>query len=222
MKEFRERELLSILNKQYSGMHLKEPRKVEKNSVVLLRNIANESKREPMRFARVLKINESKDNAQRILTLTYNNIKKRKDGNWTGIPTTVERSINDVIPIDNAVNESMLSPSILEKEIANDTDETDEKVSTKDDGKTNEDDEIILDDISGDEKPIGNMLGNEEGTEINTVEGKKDYDGKEITREKEESNKQTRRSERIRKQRVEIHPDDIGDNDNENYKSYKQ
>ena len=193
---------------------------------MLLRNIANESKREPMRFARVLKINESKDNAQRILTLTYNNIKKRKDGNWTGIPTTVERSINDVIPIDNAFNESMLSPSILEKEIANDTDETDENVSTKDDGKTNEDDETILDDISGDEKPIGNMLSNGEGTEINnenknTVEGKKDDDGKEITRKEEDSNKQTRRSERIRKQRVEIHPDDIGDNDNENDKSYK-
>ena len=65
------------------------------------------------------------------------------------------------------------------------------------------------------------MLGNEEGIEINTIEGKKDYDGKEITREKEESNKQTRRSERIRKQRVEIHPDDIGDNDNKNDKNYK-
>ena len=35
MKEFREKELLSILNKQYSGMHLKEPRKVEKNSFFL-------------------------------------------------------------------------------------------------------------------------------------------------------------------------------------------
>ena len=97
MKEFRENELLSILNKQYSGMHLKEPRKLETNSVVLLRNIANESKREPMRFARVLQINESKDNAQRILTLTYNNIKKKKDGSWIGIPKIVERSINDVI-----------------------------------------------------------------------------------------------------------------------------
>ena len=202
-------------------MHLKEPRKVEKNSVVLLRNIANESKREPMRFARVLKINESKDNAQRILTLTYNNIKKRKDGNWTGIPTIVERSINDVIPIDNAVNESMLSPSILEKEIADDTNETDEKVLIQDDGKTNKDDEIIPDDISGDEKTIENMLGNEEGTKMNTVEEKKDYGGKEITKEKDESNKQTRRSERIKKQRVEIHPDDIGDNDNMNDKNYK-
>merc|ERR1711873_353629 len=113
MKEFREYELLSILNKQYSGMNFKEPRKVEKNSVVLLRNIANESKREPMKFARVLQINESKDDAQRILTLEYNNIRKNKDGNWIGTPKIVERSINDVIPIDKAVNESMLNPSIL-------------------------------------------------------------------------------------------------------------
>ena len=120
----------------------------------------------------------------------------------------------------------MLSPSILEKEIANDTDKTDENVSIKDDGKMNEDDETILDDISGDEKPIGNMLSNGEETKINNenkniVEEKKDDDKKEITRKEEDGNIQTRRSERIRKQRVEIHPDDIGDNDNENDKSYK-
>ena len=45
MKEFRKGELLNLLNKQYSGMQLKEPRKVKENSVVLIRNIANESKR---------------------------------------------------------------------------------------------------------------------------------------------------------------------------------
>ena len=138
-----------------------------------------------------------------------------------GIPMIVERSINDVIPIDNAVNESMLNPSILEKEITNEIDEVDEKVLVQEEDETNEDDEIIPDDISGDEKTIENMLGNEEGTKMNTVEGKKDYGGKEITKEKDESNKQTRRSERIKKQRVEIHPDDIGDNDNMNDKSYK-
>ena len=90
----------------------------------------------------------------------------------------------------------------------------------------NENDETMLDDISGDEKPIGNMLSNGEGTEINNenkniVEGKKDDDKKEITRKEEDGNKQTRRSERIRKQRVEVHPDDIGDNDDGNDKNYK-
>ena len=138
-----------------------------------------------------------------------------------GIPMIVERSINDVIPIDNAVNESMLSPSILEKEIADETDEADEKVLVQDDDKTNEDDEIIPDDVSGDEETIENMLGNDEGTKMKTVEGKKDYGEKEITKEKDESNKQTRRSERIKKQRVEIHPDDIGENDNMNDKNYR-
>ena len=207
-------------------MHLKEPRKLEKNSVVLLRNIANESKREPMKFARVLKINESKDNAQRILTLTYNNIKKRKDGNWTGTPTTVERSINDVILIDTALNESMLSPTMLEKEVGIDIDKIDENALTNNDEKTNENDETIFDGITGSEKLIEDKLNDEEDTNINdenkNCDGeKKDDKKKEITRKGEDSNKHTRKSERIRKQRVEVHPDDIGDNDDENDKNYK-
>ena len=69
MKEFRKGEFLNLLNKQYSGMQLTEPRKVKENSVVLIRNIANESKREPMKFARIVKINDSRDDSQRILTL---------------------------------------------------------------------------------------------------------------------------------------------------------
>merc|ERR1712198_608415 len=111
----------NILNKQYSGMNFKEPEKVEINSVVLLRNIANESKREPMKLARVLQINESKDNAQRILTLEYNNIKKNKEGIWIGTPVIVERSINDVIPIDKAMNESVMNLSVSKTEL-DDTD----------------------------------------------------------------------------------------------------
>ena len=190
-------------------MHLKEPRKLESNSVVLLRNIANESKREPMKFARVLKINESKDNAQRILTLTYNNIKKRKDGNWIGIPKIVERSINDVIPIDNAVNESMLNPSILEKVITNEIDDGDEKVLIKEGDESNEDDEIIPKDISGNNEIT---LDNDE-TKVENV--KREDSGN-------ESHKHIRRSERIKKQRVEINPDDIGEDDNVNDKDYKQ
>ena len=239
MKEFREGELLNILNKQYSGMHLKEPRKVEKNSVVLLRNIANESKREPMKFARVLKVNESKDNAQRILTLAYNNIKKRKDGNWTGIPITVERSINDVIPIDIALNKSMLSPSMLEKgkhiDIDENVDETDENALIDINKNTNESDETALDGITINERIDEDTLGDKKGSKSNDEDEnideernddeKKDtdeqYTEKEVTRKAEGGNKQARRSERIKKQRVEIHPDDIGENDDENDKNYK-
>ena len=134
---------------------------------------------------------------------------------------TVERSINDVIPIDNAINESMLSPNILERGITDENDESDEKVSVQDDDKINENDDLILDEIAGDEETIENILGDDEGTKEKTVEGKKDYGEKEHTKEKDESNKQTRRSGRIRKQRLEIDPDDIGDNDNLNDKNYK-
>ena len=210
MKEFREGELLSLLNKQYSGMQLTEPRKVKKNSVVLIRNIANESKREPMKFARVLKINDSRDDAQRILTLTYNNIKKRKDGNWTGTPISVERSINDIIPIDNALNESMLNPSVLEKE-----------KHIADDEKVNETDENTIDD--GNEVVNGNEDENidEEVNNDKKEDTDEQYVEKEITRKVEGGNKQTRKSERIKKQKFEIHPDDIGDNDDEKDKNYK-
>ena len=161
-----------------------------------------------MKFARVLEINDSKDDAQRILTLAYNNIKKRKDGNRTGTPISVERSINDIIPIDTALNESMLSPSILEKgkHIANDE-------------NANETDENALDD--------GNEDGNEDENideEVND-DKKKDTDEQyveqENTRKVEGGNKQTRKSERIKKQRFEIHPDDMGDNDDKKDKNYK-
>merc|ERR1712035_254286 len=95
----------------------RERERVEINSVVLLRNIANESKREPMKLARILRITESKDNAQRILMLEYNNIKKNKEGNWVGTPMTVERSINDVIPIGKAIDESLLNLGSNEIEV---------------------------------------------------------------------------------------------------------
>ena len=171
-------------------MYLKEPRKLETNSVVLLRNIANESKREPMRFARVLQINESKDNAQRILTLAYNNIKKKKDGSWIGIPKIVERSINDVKPIDNAVNESMLNPSILEKVI---TDEI------------NDDDEGVLD-TENDEAKVGNEENNGDESEMSEKGSNKiilNNDEIEVENGKNDNDetldhKQIRRSERIK------------------------
>ena len=64
-------------------------------------------------------------------------------------------------------------------------------------------------------------MGNGDGTKVENVEREKDDSGNEILKEKDESNKQTRRSERIKKQRVEIHPDDIGEDDNVNDKDYK-
>ena len=43
------------------------------------------------------------------MTLTYNNVRVNKDGEWIGTPIQVERSINDLVLVDNALNDSMLS-----------------------------------------------------------------------------------------------------------------
>ena len=40
------------------------------NSVVLFRNIANETKREPLKIARIKEIKESRDDAQRVVIVT--------------------------------------------------------------------------------------------------------------------------------------------------------
>ena len=102
MEEFRKGELLSLLNKQYPNVSLENPKKVKLNSVVLVRNIANESKREPLKLARIVEIHDSRDKTQRVVTLTYHNVKKNKDGEWIGKPVKVDRSINDLILVDNA------------------------------------------------------------------------------------------------------------------------
>ena len=58
----------------------------------------------------------------------------------------------------------------------------------------------------------------------NDKDENKDENEKEITtmQEIKDDNKHIRKSERIRKQRYEIHPDDIGNNDDEKDKSYKR
>ena len=80
LEEFRKEEFLELLNKQYARAHLQEPREVKENAIVLIRNIGNEPKREPLKLARVEKIHDSRDDAQRVVTLTYNNVKINKDG----------------------------------------------------------------------------------------------------------------------------------------------
>ena len=92
-------------------MQLNTSKKVKLNSVVLIRNIANETKREPLKLARIVKIHDSRDETQRVVTLTYNNVRKNKDGKWIGTRMTVDRSVNDIIPVDTALNDSMLNCS---------------------------------------------------------------------------------------------------------------
>ena len=75
--------------------------------MVLIRNIANETKREPLKIARVEEIKESRDNAQRVVVVTYHNVGINKKGDWIGTPVTVERSVNDLVLVDDALNESL-------------------------------------------------------------------------------------------------------------------
>ena len=115
MEEFRKEEFLELLNNQYTNVGLKSPTRVRENSIVLVRNIGNEPKREPLKLARIEKIHDSRDNAQRVVTLTYNNVRLNKDGEWIGTPIRVDRCINDLILVDNALNESMINSRLLKK-----------------------------------------------------------------------------------------------------------
>merc|ERR1711873_337840 len=115
MKEFRKDEIFELLNQQYPNMEFQQPKKVRENSIVLIRNIGNEPKREPLKFARVERIHKLRDNAQRVVTLTYNNIRMSKNGDWIGTPVTVDRSVNDLVLVYNALNDSMLGSRVTAK-----------------------------------------------------------------------------------------------------------
>ena len=108
------------------------------------------------------------------------------------------RSINDIIPIDIALNESMLSPSILEKgkhiDIDENFDETDENALIDIDENTNESDETALDGITINERINKDTLGSNSNDEDENIdEERKDDEKTEITRKVEDGNKQTRR-----------------------------
>ena len=177
---------------------------------MLLRNIAGESKREPMKLARVLQINESKDNAQRILTVEYNNIKKNKEGNWIGTQKIVERSINDVIPIDKAINESLMNLGLSKTE-----------VEATDEVHGSEENIIQEENLNGETEEFPEN-GNESVNQNNTNEPKEDNDqGDKNDNHKADDRIPVRKSERIRKRLIDLNPEDIGDNDNAKDKDYK-
>ena len=77
------------------------------------------------------KIHESRDNTQRVVTLTYHNVSKNRDGKWIGTPVRVDRSVNDLVLVDDALNESMLNPSIQKEEVTEiNTNEPEEIIET--------------------------------------------------------------------------------------------
>ena len=123
LDEFSTNEMMKVLNKQYDNMCLESSNRLKINSVVLIRNIANETKREPLKIARVEEIKESRDNAQRVVVVTYHNVGINKKGDWIGTPVTVERSVNDLILVDDALNESMLKPEFQKSEIRENIDD---------------------------------------------------------------------------------------------------
>ena len=82
-----------------------------------------EQKREPLRLARVDKIHDSRDGSQRIVGVTYQNVRKNKDGNWIGTATRVERCVKDIILVDSALNDATLHP-VAEATAEVDTDTT--------------------------------------------------------------------------------------------------
>ena len=238
MKEFREDEIFDLLNQQYANMELQEPKEVRENSIVLIRNIGNEPKREPLKFARIDKIHGSRDNAQRVVTLTYNNVRINKDGEWIGTPISVERSVNDLVLVDNALSDSMLSSrtkitkkdELEQKEKPPNDDENggvSKNKATNDGGNAETTTVVPVDDTEMIEAN-GDMDTNDdedpepgEDTESATVIHEDDDTNKRTNNGNTDTKNKPRRSSRKRFQRVTIESDDIGDYDTENDPDYK-
>ena len=216
-------------------MELQTPKEVRINSIVLIRNIGSENKREPLKFARVVSIHKSRDNAQRVVTLTYNNIKLNKKGDWIGTPVTVDRSINDLVLVDNALSDSMLGPRVKEDRV-----QTQDDNDGNDDGHGEAEHEMMnidnkMDDDAEDNDNSSVDPGNKDG-EIKEDGSRKakDTGGTDETRKdiqegnekenntKEGSGNEVRRSERKKIQRMTIEADDIGDCDTDNDPDYEE
>ena len=109
-----------------------------------------------------------------------------------------------MIPVDKAVNESMLNPTILEKVITEGTSEIDEEV------------------IGEEDEEIQGINERNEVNDTDEITLNNDDSGDKINNNDETVNqKQVRRSGRIKKQLVNINPEDIGENDNENDEDYR-
>ena len=136
--------------------------------------------------------------------LEYNNIKKNKEGNWVGTPMKVERSINDVIPIGKAIDESLLN--LGSNEIEGEVEDVEHENIAHEENINDE-----IKEITGNDKLIQ--------TDDSTNE---DYDlNDENDNHKENNHTPVRKSERLRKRLIDIDPEDIGENDNEKDKDYK-
>ena len=175
-------------------MCLESSNKLKINSVVLIRNIANETKREPLKIARIEEIKESRDDAQRVFVVTYHNVGMIKRGDRIGTPVTVERSVNDLVLVDDAVDESMLKPELQNNEIRENTDD-----------QTSGIDEVI----------------STENQEMQKIVNNNEQNVNENDEAEDEPRIEVRRSNRKRCQRINIQPDEIGNCDDENDQNYR-
>ena len=106
---------------------------------------------------------------------------------------TVDRSVNDIIPVDTALNDSMLNCSKQSNNVITGNEQDDTEGNAKDNNELT----IAQED----------MIGREEANTEN-----RENDTEELT--------QLRRSERVRKQRYQLNQDDIGNDDNEKDEDY--
>ena len=139
-----------------------------------------------------------------------------KKGEWIGTPVTVERSVNDLILVDDALNESMLNPELQkneEKENINDqARETDEAIAV-------ENPRLELADNNEGDIQVNDKELTQENLEAETTNDDEAND--ENSETKDELRQDVRRSKRKRNQRFDIRPDEIGDCDDENDEDYK-
>ena len=125
-----------------------------------------------------------------------------KDGEWIGTPIRVERSINDLVIVDNALNDSMLNPRILRE-------------------KNCEEDKHNKKDASG---CVEKTKDDHENKERN--DNPETHEEAKISNHEEEINKNegigVRKSSRIQKKRMVITEDEIGDCDDKNDPDYNE
>ena len=125
-----------------------------------------------------------------------------KDGEWIGTPVRVKRSINDLVIVDNALNDSMLNPKIMkernyEDDKHNRKDASDHVEKTKDDHENKERND--------------NPETHEEAKISNHIEEINENEGISV-----------RKSSRIQKKRMVITEDEVADCDDINDPDYNE
>ena len=193
----------------------------------------NQIKREPLKLARIEKIKKSRDDAQRVVVVTYNNISLNKKGEWIGTPVTVERCLNDLGLVDDALDESILDLKLQNKNIRTNADdqasgnnkiitsETQEIQGISDEKKKTETSkaDVKVEKITKDEKDENNDGQSKEKMIMDNLED--DYT---VIEEKGIENEpiiEVRRSQRKRNNRMLIQPDQIDDCDGTKDIDYK-